>query len=305
MAGPPQVPRARSAEIAAGILSAWDGADLVCLGETHGSLADDALRTALVEHPGFPGTVDVIVLESASGVHQRLLDRFVLDGEELSRQDLQPIWRDAGRGVFWELPIYEAFLRTVRRVNLGVPRPRRVRLLGGALPIPWRQIATAEDLLPWLDREGHLRRWVQREVLDRGLKGLAVFGSFHCEKRGASFAAVLHTQQPGRVWSAFAFAGERGAREGRARLGVGAQPALVPVAGTEHAGKPAGAAFFEGHAYNGALFGELLDAVIVHGVPDVVLGVDEDALDPAFRREVARRDRLRREAARLAEGIPP
>ncbi len=299
--GPPPAPKAGLTEVAAGILATWDDADLVCLGENHGSMADAALRTAVVEHPGFVDTVDVIVMEGASGVHHRLLDRFVVDGEEMSREALRPIWRDAGRGVMWELPMYEELLRTVRRVNLGVPRARRVRVVGGAVPIPWTEVATAEDLLPWLDRERHLRELIEREVLRPGLKGLTIFGSFHCEKQGASAVAALGAAQRRRVWSAFGFSGEDGAREGRVLLGLGPRPALVPITGTAHAGKPAGAAFFEGHAYSGVLLGDLLDAVIHHGAaPDAVLSVDEETLDPAFRAEVARRDRLRREATRLA-----
>lgn len=296
----PQVPKAQLTVIATGILSAWGNANLVCLGENHGSLADAALRRALVEHTDFLTTVDVIVFEGASGIHQQLLDRFIVDGEALSREALQPIWQDAGRGVLWQLPLYEELLRTVRRVNLTVPRPQRVRLIGGALPIPWEKVTTAEDLRPWIDRERHLQRLIQREVLDRALKGLAIFGSFHCEKQGASFAAALQRETPGRVWSAFPFAGEQGARDGRARLGLGVATRLVPITGTEQASKPAGAAFFEGHAYSGASFGDLLDAVIDYGaITDVVLDVDEDTLDPTFRRELARRDQLWREALAL------
>lgn len=287
------------ATIATGILSAWHKADLVCLGETHGSLADAALRTALLNHPQFLTTVDVIVLESASGIHQQLIDRFIVGGEKLTREDLQPIWRDAGRGVFWELPLYEEFLRTVRRINLTVPRSQRVRVLGGAVAIPWQQVVTAEDLLPWTDRETLLHRLLQEEVFDKQLKALAIYGSFHCEKEGASAAAALHLEKPGRVFSVFAFSDAQGAHEGRTRLGLGPEPALVPVTGTKHAGKKVGASFFKGHTYSGARFGDLLDAVIFYGsIPNEVLNADEDALDPIFRREVARRDRLWREAAR-------
>lgn len=280
-----------------GILSAWSDADLVCLGENHGSQLDADLRLALVEDPAFLDTVDVVVLESASGVHQGLLDRFILEGEELTREQLQPIWRDAGRGAPWELPIVEELLRAVRRVNLGVPRPRRVRVIGGAVPIPWETIRRPEDLMPWVDRERLLGETIRREIFARNLEGLAVFGSFHCEKTGTSFAAALHREYPGRVWSAFAFAPESGVREGAARLGLGPEPILVPITTTAFADEPAGAAFFEGHAFSGATFGQLLDAAISYGnVPDTVSFVDEETLDPAFRREISRRDRLQREA---------
>jgi hypothetical protein len=44
-----------------GILAAWDGADLVCLGEDHGSSSDSELRIALIRNPEFARRVDVIV----------------------------------------------------------------------------------------------------------------------------------------------------------------------------------------------------------------------------------------------------
>lgn len=78
--------------------------------------------------------------------------------------------------------------------------------------------------------------------------------------------------------------------------------ALIQVVGTERASQPVGGAFFEGHAYSGALFGELLDAVIDYGdLQDVVLALDESTLDLDFRREVERRDRLKREATTLLD----
>ncbi len=104
--------------VAGDILSLWDEADLVCLGETHGSVLDQAMREALVAHPRFAATVDVIVIEFANPLHQALLDRLVLEGEPLSREQLRPIWLDAGLGEVWELPLYEAFLRAVARLSL-------------------------------------------------------------------------------------------------------------------------------------------------------------------------------------------
>jgi hypothetical protein len=43
----------RYARVVEGILAAWEGADLVCLGEAHGREHDSELRTALVRQPSF------------------------------------------------------------------------------------------------------------------------------------------------------------------------------------------------------------------------------------------------------------
>ncbi len=279
------------------LLSAWERADLVCLGETHGRRLDGALQRALARHPAFADTVDVVVLESASGVHQELLDRFVLEGAILSREELQPIWRDAGRGAPWELPAVEELLRTIRAVNRELPRDQRVRVLAGAVPIPWGQVQTPEDLVPWLDREAHLAKISKEKVLDRGLRGLAIYGAYHCEKAGSSLAARLERVAPGRVWSVFALAAGEMAAASRERLGIGPEMTLVPVTGHDLADRAAGDAFFEGHLYSEKRFGDLVDAVISYGgAPDAMETIDEDSLPLDFRRELERRDRLRREA---------
>jgi len=68
----------------------------------------------------------------ANPVQQPLLDRFILDGEPLSREQLAPVWRDATNPEMWEIPIYEEFLRATRDVNLRLS-PRATC----AVPLPF------------------------------------------------------------------------------------------------------------------------------------------------------------------------
>src|SRR6266576_4171124 len=89
---PSEATKARLQTIAKGILVAWDKANVVCLGEDHGSKNDSDLRIALVEHSDFVRSVNVIIVESANIEHQDILDRFVLDGEEMTRQKLRTVW---------------------------------------------------------------------------------------------------------------------------------------------------------------------------------------------------------------------
>ena len=128
---PNEAAKARLQNIVKGILAAWDKADVVCLGEDHGGKNDSDLRIALVEHPDFVRKVSVIIVESANAAHQDILDRFILEGEDMPRDRLRVVWSDADGAEVWESPIYEAFLRAVRRGNLAVPRQQRVRLIGG------------------------------------------------------------------------------------------------------------------------------------------------------------------------------
>jgi len=74
----------------------------VCLGEDHGSKNDSDLRIALVEYPDFTRKVRVIMVESANVAHQDILDRFILEGEEMSREKLRIVWSDANGAEVWE-----------------------------------------------------------------------------------------------------------------------------------------------------------------------------------------------------------
>ncbi|MGZ8846266.1 MAG: hypothetical protein ACXW3C_07355 [Pyrinomonadaceae bacterium] len=89
----------------------------MCLGEDHGSKNDSDLRIALVEHPDFVRKVRVIMVESASVTRQDVLDRFILEGEEMPREKLRVVWAEASGAEVWESPIYEAFLRAVRKAE--------------------------------------------------------------------------------------------------------------------------------------------------------------------------------------------
>lgn len=292
--GPPEPADLRP--LASEILALWDRADLVCLGETHGSLADAALRHALVAHPDFPATVDVVVVEFANPVHQDLLDRLVLGGEHLSREAIAPIWRDAGSGDFWELPLYEAFLRSLAAVNRGRPDSEKVRAVGGALAIDWSAVAEAEDLLPFVDRAAALRQRVRETVLDPGLQGLAIFGSAHCARWGEGIPAGLEREEAGRVLAVLGFAPERRAGAGGER-GASARPRLWLPRSPDWADHPSGPILFEGFDPAGLRLGDFLDALVDYGrFGDRLVAPDPDALPATVREELARRAALRREA---------
>jgi hypothetical protein len=78
----------------------------------------------------FPSVVDAVVVEFGNGAHQALLDRFILEGATMSRDELAVVWRDTHAEV-WESPVYEEFLRAMRDVNQKLPRRDRVRVIAG------------------------------------------------------------------------------------------------------------------------------------------------------------------------------
>src|SRR5678815_5909808 len=55
------------------------------------------------------------------------------------------------------------------------------------------------------NRGRFIREQVSREILDKHLKALGVYGSGHCENRGMGFPGELSDKYPGRIWSTSSF----------------------------------------------------------------------------------------------------
>jgi hypothetical protein len=65
-------------EIVRTLISAFDRADIVALGESHGRIRlDSELQIALVRHPDFAKKVRSIVVEFGSATEQWTLDRYI------------------------------------------------------------------------------------------------------------------------------------------------------------------------------------------------------------------------------------
>jgi hypothetical protein len=245
-----QTPRGSAADprydpVLSGILSAWGSADVVRLGEDHGRKHDSDLRLAPVRDPKFATVVDVVVVEMANNAHQSLLDRFVLDGAVMSRDEIAPVWRDASGAEVWESPIYEEFLRAIREVNLKLPRDDRVRVIGGDTAIDWTRVTRQEDLVPLLkaglrNLGRNIRRIIAEQVLDKKVKALAIYGSLHCIKLGMGFPGELMDKYPGRLWSVSALAGDAAVRAQKL-FGLEDKPAYVVTTGTKWESQPAAA----------------------------------------------------------------
>lgn len=294
--------RTRLAPVVEDILASWRTADLVCLGEEHGSRAAADLRLALIADPRFAERVDVVLLEAASPLHQDLLDRFVVDGEELDRDALRPIWLDAGLGEFWESPVYEGLLRALQRMNLRLPPGRRLRVIAGAAPVDWSRVTSGAELAPYLDRRDFFARLATAAVLEPGRKGLAVYGAAHCEKSGMGFPGALPAALRRRVRSILPLAATPAAAAGIARLALGAEPRLLPVAGRPWATAPASDFGFPAGERT---LEELVDGLAWQGeAADQILAPRPGELPPQWRRELDRRARLWRQARELTAASP-
>src|SRR5580765_8267587 len=77
--------------IARTLISAFDQADIVALGEWHGRIRlDSELRIALVRHPDFARKVRSIVVEFGSTTEQSTLDRYIR-GDNVTKAQLQQV----------------------------------------------------------------------------------------------------------------------------------------------------------------------------------------------------------------------
>jgi hypothetical protein len=296
------IAKERYTTVVTGILSAWNSADVVCLGEDHGRQHDSDLRLAVVRDPRFAATVDVVIVEMGNNAHQALLDQFVVDVAPMSRDEIAPIWRDSSPGLeVWESPIYEEFLRAIRDVNQRLPREKRVRVIGGDTAVDWSRIKTAQDLVPLLraglrNRGANIRRIIAEQVLDRKLKALAIYGSLHCIKIGMGFPGELADRYPRRIWSVSSLAGDAAIR-GAKSFGLGSEPVYVVTTGTKWE-KQAAAGILP--AFRGETIGEMTDAIAYLGpIPDTVVKADLSDLQSKYGAELTRRRRLFDEAEAL------
>jgi hypothetical protein len=96
---PGQGPQVRPPDESAGIegiartlVSVFDQADIVALGETHVWRLDTDLRIAVVRQPDFAKKVRSIVVEFGSTTEQSTLARYIR-GENVSRAQLAQVWK--------------------------------------------------------------------------------------------------------------------------------------------------------------------------------------------------------------------
>jgi hypothetical protein len=162
-----------------GLLELFATHSLVALGEWHGSQDEADFISALLHHPAFPETVQVIVVEFGNARYQAVIDRFIA-GEPTAARDLRPVWRDFIGGFGFDAPIYEQFFRTVRAINRTLPPAQRLRVLLGDPPADWSQITQPADIFPWLEqRDAHYAALVETNILAPGYHGLLIAGGMH------------------------------------------------------------------------------------------------------------------------------
>jgi hypothetical protein len=152
------------------LISVFDQADIVALGEWHGRIRlDSDLRIALVRNPDFAKKVRSIVVEFGSTTEQATLDSYIR-GENVSRTQLEQVWKTTtqGNNGFLDQPIYADFFAAVRDVNSKLPADARIRVFGGD-PGPGDNRS----------RETAAVSVLKEQVLQKHGKALVIYGAAH------------------------------------------------------------------------------------------------------------------------------
>jgi len=226
--------------IARALISAFDQADIVALGEAHDRKVDSDLRITLVRNPDFAKKVRVIVVEFGSTTEQATLDRYTR-GETVSAAQLARVWKtttQAANGV-WDDPVYAEFFAAVRDVNAKLPADARIRVLGGD-PGPGDTRT----------RDGAAVAILREQVLEKHAKALVVYGAAHFYRTevadvllsvGGGIVRTLDAEYPGRTLSVIPVGGRLEVPPGAtlrvypdyrkfdAALQTHARPVLVPL----------------------------------------------------------------------------
>jgi hypothetical protein len=171
-----------------GLLTTFDSADILALGEAHGRKLDSELRLRLLRDPDFPNKARVIVVEFANSAYQAVLDRYI-QGDDIPLTDASRAWQDpAQRPVFPTIP---EFFQTVREINRALPVDKRLRVFAGHPP----DVGSRNDHAISVLREG---------VVSKHGKALVIYGSGHLW-HGAGDGGItkaLEENIPGRVFVA-------------------------------------------------------------------------------------------------------
>jgi hypothetical protein len=168
----------------AGIAKLFDTYRIVMLGEIHECRQEYDVLSKLVATPAFSERVNDIVMEFGNARYQDVIDRYV-SGESVPIERAQKAWRDTVGALGPVSPVYGEFYATVRRVNLKLPKERRLRLLLGDPPIDWSNVRSREDVALYLPfREGFYASVVRYQVLAKGRKALLVMGAGHFQRSG-------------------------------------------------------------------------------------------------------------------------
>ena len=114
---------------------------VIGLGDVHTCLEFHQAIHRLLRDPRLPGKVNDIIVEFGNPLFQAPMDRYVVDGLNVSRDERKGAWQNTAMG--WGIsasPLYEAFFDLVRDVNLRMPKEKRMRIILGDAPLDFARL---------------------------------------------------------------------------------------------------------------------------------------------------------------------
>ena len=276
--------------------------------EGAGNQSETEFLDRLISNPRFDATVNDIVIECGNSRYQETLDRYV-DGEDVSLDRLQKVWRDTTQMFDREAnPTTFELIFAVRKANMRL-QGQRLRVLAAEPPIDWSDIRTHEEFVHYSsERDSNAAAVIERQVLDRHRRALVVIGGFHLVKHvgvvgGATITTLIEKAFPGSVYVIWPLTQlDTLPPSATDRLKGLPLPSIFPIAGSWFGA-------LNGHAITGDMLRRignkwfpvtnafpgwklenLFDACLFFGLPSSLKSVDyREPKDPAFSKELQRR----------------
>jgi len=215
------------------ILAAFDKYDVVGMNAGHANKNQDDFILSLIRNPKLPGKVNDLVVECGNSGYQAILDRYIA-GDSVSFEDARHAWRDTTVGMCSLSSFYAELFPLVRRINQGIPPPKRLRVLLGEPSFDWSASPTSH---PRLDRNARLASVMMTEVLPKKHKALILCGVGHLYHGEGTAVSIYEQKYPGRtlvVETHNGFAAfidlDRG-HQLEARMRTCPIPSLIPIKG--------------------------------------------------------------------------
>ena len=195
LAAPPatraQCSNSAAASAADALAANFDSHQFILIGSTHGDAKIEEFLRCLISRPAFTQRATDIVVEwaSANPSNQRLLDRYVLNLEQIRSEELTPIWFDTDYPTMWAtLPQVRQTLDALREVNKSLPVAKRIRLIGGNDPTDWSKVKVTEDLAPYPYKTNFMQHLlIEHLAKTPGNKTLIVYGDAHIRLQRSTF----------------------------------------------------------------------------------------------------------------------
>lgn len=155
------------------ILELYSAYPIVAIGEVHRSDLSHKWLKTLISEKNFPDKVDNIVVEFGASKYQAVMDDFVY-GKQVPDSLFKKCWRETTGLVVWDHQVYEEFFREVRKINQGLPKEKKIRVLLGD--------PTFEETFQ-INRDENAFNVIRKEVLTNKQTALIIYGDMHLGKK--------------------------------------------------------------------------------------------------------------------------